>query len=284
SYVLVLLPCCHLVMSWCILAPLSRWPNSLCHYKDPDGRWVIWSLIEDITERRRLDKMKNQFIATVSHELRTPLTSINGSLGLLAGGAVGELPAPVTALLDTAQRNAQRLALLINDLLDMEKLVAGKMPMNPEEQALTPLVNEAIESLAGYGEQHKVAIHTSGHWPKVQVLVDGPRLIQALTNLMSNAIKFTPQGDAVDVSVTFNGDKATIIVRDHGPGVDPAFKSQLFQRFSQADSSDTRKLPGTGLGLAITREITHQLGGEVHYRDATGGGSEFYIELPGREA
>ena len=97
-------------------------------------------------------------------------------------------------------------------------------------------------------------------------------------------IKFTPQGYAVDVSVTFNGDKATIIVRDHGPGVDPAFKSQLFQRFSQADSSDTRKLPGTGLGLAITREITHQLGGEVHYRDATGGGSEFYIELPGREA
>ena len=264
----------------------SRYPVRLQGIlsQDPDGRWVTWSLIEDITERRRLDKMKNQFIATVSHELRTPLTSINGSLGLLAGGAVGELPAPVTALLDTAQRNAQRLALLINDLLDMEKLVAGKMPMNPEEQALTPLVNEAIESLAGYGEQHKVAIHTSGHWPKVQVKVDGPRLIQALTNLMSNAIKFTPQGDAVDVSVTFNGDKATIIVRDHGPGVDPAFKSQLFQRFSQADSSDTRKLPGTGLGLAITREITHQLGGEVHYRDATGGGSEFYIELPGREA
>ena len=248
---------------------------------DPDGRPVIWSLIEDITERRRLDKMKNQFIATVSHELRTPLTSINGSLGLMAGGAVGVLPAPANALLETAQRNVQRLATLINDLLDMEKLVAGKMPMNLSAQPLTPLVAEAVESMAGYGEQHGVRIHATAPWPDVMVNVDGPRLIQALTNLMSNAVKFTPKGESVDISVAFQSGKAVISVRDYGPGVDPAFQPHLFKRFSQADGSDTRKLPGTGLGLAITREIAHQLGGEVNYRDAQGGGGEFYIELPG---
>ncbi|WP_404375048.1 PAS domain-containing protein [Vreelandella aquamarina] len=261
----------------------SRYPVRLQGMlsQDPDGRLVIWSLVEDITERRRLDKMKNQFISTVSHELRTPLTSINGSLGLIAGGAVGTLPPAVSTLLDTAQRNVQRLATLINDLLDMEKLVAGKMLMNLTAQPLTPLVNEAIDSLAGYGEQHQVAISPSGDWPEIQVEVDGPRLIQALTNLMSNAIKFSPKGDTVVVSIGYKSGEATITVRDRGPGVAPAFQSQLFQRFSQADSSDTRQLPGTGLGLAITREITQQLGGEVHYRDAAGGGSEFYIKLPG---
>ena len=261
----------------------SRYPVRLQGMlsQDPDGRLVIWSLIEDITERRRLDKMKNQFIATVSHELRTPLTSIKGSLGLMAGGAVGQLPAPANALLETAQRNVQRLATLINDLLDMEKLVAGKMPMNMQVQPLTPLVMEAIESMTGYGEQHKVRIHATEQWLEVRVNVDGPRLIQALTNLMSNAVKFTPHGQPVETSITYHNAKVQISVRDHGPGVDPAFQPHLFQRFSQADGSDTRKLPGTGLGLAITREIAHQLGGEVHYRDAQGGGGEFYIELPG---
>ncbi|WP_422101665.1 PAS domain-containing protein [Vreelandella sp.] len=261
----------------------SRYPVRLQGMlsQDPDGRLVIWSLIEDITERRRLDKMKNQFIATVSHELRTPLTSINGSLGLMAGGAVGALPAPANALLETAQRNVQRLATLINDLLDMEKLVAGKMPMNIEEQPLTQLVEEAIESMAGYGEQHKVDIDAIGHWPNIRVKVDGQRLIQALTNLMSNAVKFTPQGNRVEISIGYHDSKARIVVRDHGTGVPADFQRQLFQRFSQADGSDTRKLPGTGLGLAITREIAQQLGGEVHYQDAQGGGGEFYIELPG---
>jgi PAS domain S-box-containing protein len=246
---------------------------------ESDGRPVIWSLIEDITERRRLDRMKDQFIATVSHELRTPLTSINGSLGLLAGGAAGNLPERAGALVETAQRNVKRLTLLITDLLDMEKLVAGKMPMKMVDQALNPLIEEAIESLAGYASQHNVRIQSEVNLAVLQVHVDGSRLIQALTNLISNAIKYSPEGEAVEVSTELNEDRVLIRVRDHGPGVDPAFRSQLFQRFSQADGSDTRKLPGTGLGLAITREISQQLGGEVDYRDAPLGGGEFYIQL-----
>lgn len=260
----------------------SRYPVRLQGMlsQDPDGRLVIWSLIEDITERRRLDKMKNQFIATVSHELRTPLTSINGSLGLLAGGALGAFPPQAAALLDTALRNGQRLTTLINDLLDMEKLVAGKMSMSMEKQPLMPLVAEAIESMAGYGEQHHVSIQTSPHWPNVQVNVDGQRLIQALTNLMSNAVKYTPEGGAIEIDVDYHDGNTTIAVRDQGPGVDPAFQPHLFQRFSQADGSDTRKLPGTGLGLAITREIVQQLHGSVQYRDAPQGGGVFCITLP----
>ncbi|MGS2743523.1 PAS domain-containing protein [Halomonas sp. LS-001] len=260
----------------------SRYPVRLQGMlsQEQNGQQVIWSLIEDITERRKLDKMKDQFISTVSHELRTPLTSIKGSLGLLKGGAVGSLPEKAQTLINTAERNAQRLALLINDLLDIEKLVAGKMPMNLSVQRLAPLLDEAVEAMHGYSEQHQVPIQISDAWPTVLGNVDGPRLIQALNNLLSNAIKFSPIGRAVELYVTPYDSTVEISVRDHGPGIDPEFRDHLFQRFSQADGSDTRKLPGTGLGLAISQEICQQMGGEVGYRDAVGGGANFYILLP----
>ncbi|MBR2513175.1 MAG: PAS domain-containing protein [Halomonas sp.] len=260
----------------------SRYPVRLQGMlsQERNGQQVIWSLIEDITERRKLDKLKDQFISTVSHELRTPLTSIKGSLGLLNGGAAGTLPEKARTLINTAERNAQRLAVLINDLLDIEKLVAGKMPMNLSVQPLAPLLNEMVESMGGYSEQHQVPIQIPDGGPTVWVDVDGPRLIQALTNLLSNAIKFSPAGKAVEICVKPSDSTIEISVRDHGPGIDPGFRDHLFQRFSQADGSDTRKLPGTGLGLAISQEICQQLGGEVGYRDAVGGGANFFILLP----
>jgi signal transduction histidine kinase len=240
---------------------------------------VIWSLVEDITERKKLDKMKDEFIATVSHELRTPLTSIKGALGLLNGGATGDLPPKANQLLHTAERNATRLSLLINDLLDMEKLVAGKMLIQLKKQELGPLLDDAIESVKPYQHQNQIRIHTPNHWPTVMANVDGARLIQALTNLLSNAIKFSPEEGQVDVSVTKSRKDVEISIRDYGSGVDKEFQNRLFQRFSQADSSDNRKLPGTGLGLAITREICQQMGGDVGYRDAEGGGALFFIQL-----
>ena len=247
---------------------------------DPDGRAVIWSLIEDISERRRLERMKDQFIATVSHELRTPLTSISGSLGLLAGGAAGSLPQKAEKLLATAQRNAQRLATLINDLLDMEKLVAGKMPIKAVDQPVLPVLREAMESMQDYARQHQVSLELDDPLPDVHAAVDAERLIQAITNLLSNAVKFSPENETVTLAMAMDANRLRVTVRDRGPGVDPAFRDRLFKRFSQADSSDTRKLPGTGLGLAITREIIHQMGGEVAYADAPGGGSLFQIWLP----
>ena len=260
----------------------SRYPVRLQGMlsQEQDGRQVIWSLIEDITERRKLDKMKDQFIATVSHELRTPLTSIKGSLGLLNGGAAGRLPSKAQALVNTAERNAQRLLVLINDLLDIEKLVAGKMPMHMSVQPLAPLIAETIESMSGYSEQYQVTIQTPDNWPNALINVDAPRLAQALANLLSNAIKFSPQGEAVEVDVKLYQNTIEISVCDHGPGIDPIFRAQLFKRFAQADGSDTRKLPGTGLGLAISQEICQQMGGEVGYRDTIGGGANFFIVLP----
>lgn len=247
--------------------------------EEMDGRQVIWSLIEDISDRHKLDRMKDQFIATVSHELRTPLTSIKGALSLLIGGAVGALPEKAMPLLSKAERNAQRLNELINDLLDMEKLVAGKMRMNLSVQPLGGLLDEAIDLMQSYGEQHRVSISKPESWPELSICVDGPRFIQVLTNLLSNAVKYSPENGCVEVSVTPSDQSIKISIRDHGPGVPAEFQHQLFKRFSQADSSDTRRVPGTGLGLAITQEIIHQLGGEVHYREAQGGGSEFYILL-----
>ncbi|SFB79502.1 PAS domain S-box-containing protein [Marinospirillum celere] len=263
----------------------SRYPVRLQGMvsQEKDGRKVIWSLIEDISERRKLEKMKDQFIATVSHELRTPLTSISGSLLLLIGGAAGSLPDKAKTLLSTADRNAQRLTALINDLLDMEKLVAGKMPMHLTSQPLAPLIGEAVDSMNSYALQHQVGVRYSKPLPTCQVNVDGQRLIQALTNLLSNAIKFSPKTEFVELKVQLKEAQVEIAVRDKGPGVDPLFRHQLFKRFSQADSSDTRKLPGSGLGLAITREICQQLDGKVGYRDAKDGGGEFFILLP-REA
>ncbi|MFC3854043.1 ATP-binding protein [Salinispirillum marinum] len=260
----------------------SRYPVRLQGIltEETDGRRVIWSLVEDISERRKLDQMKDQFIATVSHELRTPLTSIKGSLGLLSGGALGQLPPKALTLLTTAERNAQRLNALINDLLDMEKLVAGKMPMNLSVQPLGALLDESLDSMQNYFEQHRVGILKPQPWPAVKVNVDGPRFIQALTNLLSNAAKYSPASGHIEIAVRAIGKQTEISVRDHGPGVPAEFRHQLFKRFSQADSSDSRKIPGTGLGLAITQEIAQQMGGVVNYRDAKGGGSEFYIVLP----
>jgi len=244
-----------------------------------DGQKVIWSLIEDITEQKKLDKMKDGFISTVSHELRTPLTSINGALGLLAGEATGKLPEKASKLVHTAKRNAARLMLLINDLLDIEKLVAGKMSMSLQSQPVGPLLNEAIESVKEYQHEHQVSIKMPTSWQNININVDGARLIQALTNLLSNAIKFSPKGDDVLVTLAQQDNTVEIAIRDHGPGVAAEFQSQLFKRFSQADNNDNRKLPGTGLGLAITRELCEQMKGHVGYRNAKGGGSIFFIIL-----
>lgn len=261
----------------------SRYPVRLQGMvsEERNGRKVIWSLIEDITERRKLDQMKDQFIATVSHELRTPLTSIRGSLDLLDAGAAGELPEKGQPLVQNAKRNAYRLSSLINDLLDIEKLVAGRVDINLRKQRLSPIIDEVIESMANYRDDNaNISLVFVGERYNGAINVDDERLAQALRNLVSNAMKFSPENGRVEISVIEGDAKVCIKVRDYGPGVDAEFQKHLFQRFAQADSSDKRKLPGTGLGLSITHEIVTQLNGRVYYQDAQGGGSEFVIELP----
>ena len=237
-------------------------------------------IAEDVTERKHSDKIKNEFISTVSHELRTPLTSISGALGLMVGGAFGELPDKAQKLLTTAHRNSKRLAHLINDLLDIEKIAAGKLHFDMQVQALVPLVEQALESNRDYGSDRGVSLILADNPPDVLVNVDHQRLMQVLANLLSNAIKFSPNGGKVTVVVEALDRKVVVSVIDNGPGVADSFRKKVFQRFAQADSSDTRAKEGTGLGLAITRELVEHMGGRIDFESAEGKGSRFFFELP----
>ncbi len=252
--------------------------------RDSSERKLLWVLVEDISERKKIERMKNQFVSTVSHELRTPLTSITGAIGLLAGGAAGTLPPKAQHMMAIAERNARQLATLINDLLDIEKLVAGKLDINLKRQPLQPLLEQAVTINQPYGAQRKITIDLAPDIPETEVFVDGRRLLQALNNLISNAIKFSPDSGRVNLSarqkISEGKPTVTIDIEDNGQGVPEAFRDQIFQRFAQADSSDTRSQGGTGLGLAITRELVTVMGGDVGFESLPGRGATFWIRLP----
>ncbi|MBU2873179.1 ATP-binding protein [Marinobacter salexigens] len=251
---------------------------------DASERKLLWVLAEDIAERKKIERLKNQFVSTVSHELRTPLTSLTGAIRLVAGGATGELSPQALDIINIAERNARQLATLIDDLLDIEKLMAGKLNINMLWQPLQPLVEQAVNANQPYGAQREITIHLAQDIPQTDVMVDGQRLLQAFNNLISNAIKFSPDRGRVDVSVEqqVSEGKPTVIitVHDSGKGVPEAFRDQIFQRFAQADSSDTRSQGGTGLGLAITRELITMMGGEVGFESLPEQGASFWVRLP----
>ncbi|QSP95335.1 PAS domain-containing protein [Marinobacter salinisoli] len=246
------------------------------------GRSLVWSLVEDISERKKVEQMKNEFIATISHELRTPLTSIAGSLGLIHGGAFGELPEQVNRLIAIAARNGDQLKHLIDDLLDMEKLVSGKMPIRLRTEHVSPMIRDCIERLQTYAVDSQISVRFRDNYPDQALMIDPKLMQQGLTNLLSNAIKFSPQQSEVVVSTEFHGDRFRIEVTDLGPGIPESFRSQIFQKFSQADGSDRRAKGGTGLGLAITREIMTQLGGTVGFESTEGQGATFWLEIPAK--
>jgi signal transduction histidine kinase len=234
------------------------------------------------TERKRLERLKDEFVSTVSHELRTPLTSISGSLGLLMGKAAGTLPGPAARLLEIAHSNSQRLVRLVNDILDIEKLESGHVVFVLKPVDVGSLVEQTVESVRGFAEGHgvRISVQVTGSVYKVQA--DTDRLSQVVTNLLSNAIKFSPADGQVGVAVEKprEGDLVRISVRDHGSGIPLDFKSRIFERFAQADATNTRQKGGTGLGLSIVKQIVDRLGGEVGFADAPGGGTIFYVQLP----
>ncbi|WP_313500866.1 CHASE domain-containing protein [Stutzerimonas nitrititolerans] len=234
----------------------------------------------DLTEHKRIEQMKNDFVSTVSHELRTPLTSISGALGLINGGALGEVPPAMQQMLDIAHRNSQRLGHLINDLLDMEKIAAGKMSFDMHEHSLHQLLEEALASNQAFAAQLGVNC-VLREAVDVQVWVDASRLQQVLGNFLSNAIKYTPEGGEVSLHCSVpDATHVRISVTDQGPGIAAEFRARVFEKFAQADASDSRQKGGTGLGLAITKEFIERMGGTVGFDTAEGQGTTFWCELP----
>ena len=244
----------------------------------PDGGFV--NTYVDISERRKTERLKSEFISTVSHELRTPLAAIYGSLKLLTGGVAGTLPAPAQNLLLVSIRNSERLVKLINDILDLEKLQSGSMTLNLVDQSLRPALEQAIESTRPYGEQHGVSFQMVPWEGDAMVRIDADRITQVVVNLLSNAAKFSPRGGMVRVVVTPGDGQVRVSVIDEGEGIPDEFRERIFSRFSQADGSDTRQKGGTGLGLSISKSLVEQHGGRIDYRSVVGQGTEFYFELP----
>jgi len=247
--------------------------------QNTDSDPVIWLITEDISEQTKAERLKNEFISTVSHELRTPLTSISGSLGLIEGGSLGELPERIAKMVSIAYRNSNHLKHLVDDLLDMEKLVSGKMTM--EFATISPLsaIEDSVERLNSYALNRNLSITVEAAREIPSVRADQTRLEQAFANLLSNAIKFSPDDGRVDVRLVRNEKHLQIRVTDQGPGVPESFRPRIFQKFAQADSSDTRRKGGTGLGLAITREIMEQMGGSVGFESSEGHGATFWLQI-----
>lgn len=234
----------------------------------------------DITERKKIERLKAEFISTVSHELRTPLTSIRGSIGLVLGGVAGDIQGQAKELLNVANKNAERLSRLINDILDIEKIESGKMEFNLQRQPLAALLQQAVESTRDFARQFNVTVTLSNLIPGEEVNVDGDRFIQVMINLLSNAAKFSPPNSTVSVTAEHQGDMLRISVSDKGKGIPAAFQSRVFEKFAQADSSDSRAKSGTGLGLSITKAIVERLGGVITFDTKEGLGTTFHVDLP----
>ena len=241
---------------------------------------VFVGFIRDITQRKEMERLKGEFVSTVSHELRTPLTSIRGSLGLITGGAVGKMSGKVREMIDVAEKNTERLIKLVNDILDMEKIESGSMEFRFGPLDLARLVEQGIETNHGYAEDQGVEFLLTETQPELTVRGDGDRLMQVMANLLSNAAKFSPRGGKVEISVTRHNDKARVSVSDHGPGIPKEFQNEVFSKFTQADSSDTRQVGGTGLGLNISKTIIEKHDGSIGFDTKAGKGTTFYFEVP----
>ena len=244
---------------------------------DIAGAVVIFN---DITERKKVEQIKNEFISTVSHELRTPLTSVRGSLGLLVGGAGGELPDQAQTLVDIANKNTERLLLLINDILDIEKIESGKMVYHYKLLNLREFLEAAIQANYAYGQQFGIKFKVTQCPEQISVYADEDRLMQVMNNLLSNAAKFSTPGSQVELSAVRRMQKVRISVTDNGKGIPQNFQKHIFEKFAQADASDTRALGGTGLGLSISKAIIEQHGGRIDFISRVNIGTTFFFDLP----
>jgi PAS domain S-box-containing protein len=232
----------------------------------------------DISERRRIEKMKDELVSVVSHELRTPLTSIRGSLGLIAGGAVGEIPAEVERMIGIAVTNTDRLVRLINEILDIERIESGRVELSRRLCDSDELMQHAAATMAAQAEAEGTWIEVEPCW--VPLWADPDRIMQALINLLSNAVKFSPRDAPVQLKAIREDSEVRFDVIDQGRGIPADQLESVFERFGQVDASDSREKGGTGLGLPIARSIIHQHGGRIWAVSRPGEGTRMSFTLP----
>jgi PAS domain S-box-containing protein len=244
-----------------------------------DGEFVLCSIV-DLSQRLEIDRIRNEFVSTVSHELRTPLTSIRGSLGLLQSGTMGVLSPQAAAMVTIAYTNSGRLVRIINDILDIGTIEAGKLTLQMGVVPLAELLQQAIEGNAGFAEKCEVRYVLAAVSASEKVMADPDRLMQVVSNLLSNAAKFSPPGADVQIRVRPGSTTVRIEVEDAGAGISEAFRPHVFAKFAQADASATRRFQGSGLGLSIARMLMEAMGGSIGFESAVNEGTVFYIELP----
>ncbi|MEQ6247528.1 ATP-binding protein [Sulfitobacter sp. HNIBRBA3233] len=234
----------------------------------------------NVADQIALEETRNAFTATVSHELRSPLTSIKGGLGLVLSGAAGEMPEKARGLLEIAHRNADRLVLIVNDMLDLEKMAAGQMSLDKRPVDAVDLVDEALRASQGYFDNYGVSVVAEGMHHDVTLLCDPDRILQVLANLLSNAAKFSDEGGKIRVALSLEEGHAKITVQDFGSGIPLDAQKTIFERFTQAQSADRSRTGGTGLGLSIVKAIVELHDGHVRLDSTEGKGTSFDVVLP----
>ena len=245
-----------------------------------DDAVMYTCIVRDITERKRIDKMKTEFVSNVSHELRTPLTSIRGALGLVTSGALDDLPEKANELLETATRNTDRLMHLINDILDMQKIEAGKLDFTFSLIDLLDVIEKSITDNINYTKQYNVDIQLGTVSYDIIVKSDPLRLAQIMSNLLSNAAKFSDENTTIFIHMTKEDRFAKVSVVDTGEGIPEDYFDKIFTKFSQNDASSTREKGGTGLGLSISKQMIEVMGGKIDFTSTLGKGSTFNIYIP----
>lgn len=259
---------------WVLLLDASEYDKRWSRIQQ---RTIDLSLLREYQEK--IGKLKNEFISTVSHELRTPLTSIHGSLGLMLGGAVGDLSQDVIKLVNIAYNNTDRLVRLINNILDIEKIESGKMEFNFEPTIVQLLLEQALEANQEYAKSFGSTLKLGKALKEVWVHVDNDRIIQVLTNLLSNAAKFSPSNTEVKLSAERIDGYIRFSVQDHGPGLPEEFQEHIFEKFSRADNTESKKAGGTGLGLSISKAIIEKHNGSIGFTTEISKGTTFYFDI-----
>jgi PAS domain S-box-containing protein len=257
----------------------SEFPAEASISKLTIGQETVFTVfLQDITERKQIDRMKDEFVSVVSHELRTPLTSIHGSLGMLASGLLKPDSEQGKRMLQIAVDSTDRLVRLINDILDIERIESGRVKMEKEFCQVNELITKAVDVMQALADKANVTLAVTTL--SMQIWADPDRIVQTLTNLLSNAIKFSPSGNTVWLTAQQQTNQVLFTVKDQGRGIPADKLDSIFERFQQVDSSDSRNHEGTGLGLAICRSIVQQHGGRIWVESTLGKGSTFFFTLP----